>query len=178
MLDYNACAKQLFGTVLFRGIHLEDIEGLLRHMKPSIREGRHRPDVDGIHRTFRIVVYAEKTLPAKERPFPYSAHSFAQPGMLMGEVPALSLKDYYLGRTPLEIKEKYPPLDFQIICIEVSPDVLCAPAPPELASAHAQLMRNMMGFLSQKVIDVRRELYLIRNGWDMYGPENRKVPES
>lgn len=173
-MDYRECAERLKGTVLFQGMKIDDIEKLLSHMQPTLCEGRHHPDADGIHRTFRIVVKAEKALPPKPRPFPYSAHSFAQPGMLMGEIPALSLKDYCLGRTPLEIKEKFPPLNFRITCLELSPEALCASVPAELADAHAQLMRNMMGFLAQKVMDVRRELYLERSNWDMYGPENRK----
>lgn len=175
MLDYSKFADNLVGTVLFQGLERDEILSLLEEMVPPVREGRHHPDEDGIHRTFRLVVACEPAVGRKDREFPFSAHGFCEPGMLMGEIPALSRKDEFLKRTPLSIKPPLPEMgDRKITCLEFSPESFCAPVSDANAAAHAVVMRNMMGFLAQKVIGVRRKLYIEQSGWDMYASENRK----
>ncbi len=171
---YHAYALNLEDTVLFKGLNAIQIEHLLEAMNPTICEGQHHPDADGIHRTFRIVASCEPTPPKATREFPYSSHGFCEPGMIMGEIPAFSLKDYFLKRTPLSLKPAYPNLDYSIVCIEFSPEQFCICPNNSILHEHGILMRNMMGFLAQKVIDSRRDYYLLKGEWDMYSKENRR----
>lgn len=175
MTDYTRYADNLAGTVLFQGLARDEVLSLLEEMQPPVCEGRHHPDADGIHRTFRVVAACSPLPDFRPREFPYSPHGFCEPGMLMGEIPALSRKDEFLNRTPLAIKPAFPAMeDCKIECLEFSPESFCAPISQKNSAAHAVVMRNMMGFLAQKVVGVRRKLYLEQSGWDMFAPSNRK----
>ena len=60
-----------------------------------------------------------------------------------------------------------------MLTLEFTPEMLETTCDGETALAMAKVRRNLMGMLAQKVVDVRRDLYLERSGFDMYGDENR-----
>ena len=175
MPDYARYADSLVGTPLFQGMDANEIRVLLEAMAPPVRFGRADPDEgDGRIRNFQLVVACDPPREPRKRMFPYSGAGFGEPGMIMGEIPALSLKDDYLKRTPLEVKRPLPPLDWDIECLDLTPEMVCADlGSPEAATAQRKFQRNLLGVLAQKVVNVRRELYLERSGWDMFASENR-----
>lgn len=170
---YKRYANNLVSTPLFQGLSADEIEAFLEALRPSIRMGRANPS-EGPIRKFQVIAACNPPQIALQRLFPYSGVGFGMVGMLMGEIPALSLKDDYLKRTPLKYKKDYPPLDWEIECLDFSPDDLCKPYGAEIADIQRKVLRNLLGILAQKVIDVRRELYLSEFGWDMYARENMK----
>lgn len=172
MPDYERYASNLVGTALFQGMDCEEIRALLEAMAPPVHDGRANPD-DGPIRSFQLVASCSPSRGRQTRMFPYSSDGFCEVGMIMGEIPALSLKDDYLKRTPLSVKKPQPSFDWNIECLDLTPEMICADYGPKISPTQLKMIRNLMGMLAQKVVDVRRELYLERSGWDMYAPENR-----
>ena len=92
----------------------------------------------------------------------------------MGLVPAFSLKDNHVSRTPPELKGPCPELPPNTIALEFSPVGLLADLGPEIAHAQLVVLRNAAGILAQKVVDARRKGYIASSGVDIYGPEFRR----
>ena len=167
---YASFAGALVGTPLFRGLDEADIRLLLEALRPDvIRLSGRRPVPDRVD-SFMIVV--DGTPPSGHAPrFAYGLPELGEPGSAMGLVPAFSLKDNHVSRTPSELKGPYPELPPNTIALEFSPVGLLADLGPEIAHAQLVVLRNAAGILAQKVVDARRKGYIASSGVDIYGPE-------
>lgn len=173
MTTYDEYLPQLRTTTLFRDMTDEEILLVLNSMQPPIKKGRPEPEKDknGIPKltAFRMVL---KSTPAREpapRYFKYDMPAFGEPGMLMAEIPALSnMQDYVRpqGGPPGGPMGSRPEMDLETL--EFTPEMITQFYSPESAPAQGKMLRNFLGILSQKVCDVRQELFLLRDGRDMY----------
>ena len=162
---YASFAGALVGTPLFRGLDEADIRLLLEALRPDvIRLSGRRPVPDRVD-SFMIVV--DGTPPSGHAPrFAYGLPELGEPGSAMGLVPAFSLKDNHVSRTPLELKDSYPELPPVF-----SPYDLIADHGPEVARTQLAVLRNTAGVLAQKVVDARRKGYIATAGVDIYASE-------
>lgn len=170
---YAEFLPELRGATLFKDMTDLEILAALDAMSPPVCDGPLRPPADGApHGAFRMVLRTDPPKQASPRRFAYDGQRRGEPGMLMGEVLVLSRKELYMRPTPLSAKPPLPPLEGSMLTLEFTPEMLEAPCSGDAARAMSKVRRNMMGLLAQKVVDVRRELYLERSGYDMYAPEN------
>lgn len=189
-VEYEAYAKNLVGTPLFQGMDSDEIATLLKAMSPSVRQGRANPnDNGGRICDFQLVVSSSAPNPPEagqaqasdggslKNEFPYSGAGFCQVGMIMGEIPAFSKKDDVVKRTPLWVKPPMPDLDWDIECLDLTPEMVCSDLGEKAAPAQRKFLRNLLGTLAQKVVNVRRDLYIERCGWDMFALDNRRVDD-
>lgn len=173
MGPYAECLPELRGTTLFKSMSDVEILLALETMRPPVCEGPLRPPADGSpHKAFRMVLRTDPPKAASSRRFAYDGQKRGEPGMLMGEVLVLSKKELYLKPTPLSVKPPFPPFEGSMLTLEFTPEMLETVCDGEAALAMAKVRRNLMGMLAQKVVDVRRDLYLERSGFDMYGDAN------
>jgi hypothetical protein len=96
---------------------------------------------------------------------------FGEPGMMMGEIPSLSQIFKVLPRPtkmPFKGHQKPPALDLDTL--EVSGEMMTKFYNERVAPAQSVMLRNFLGILAQKVTDVRQELFLLRDGIDLYNP--------
>jgi hypothetical protein len=173
MRDYSEYVSSLRGTVLFVGMSDEEIAVVLNAMQPPVVSGPPSRPADGSpHRAFRIVARTDpyrKPCPGR---FAYGMQGHGEPGMLMGEILVLSRKEEFMKPTPLEIKPKLPSISWQMEMLELTPEMITRFYGAKVAAAQGKMLRNFLGMLAQKVVDVRRELFLERSGYDIYAPEN------
>ena len=171
---YAEFLPELRGTTLFEDLSDAEILSALETMRPPVREGPLTPPEDGSpHEAFLMVLRTDPPKAASPRRFAYDGQKRGEPGMLMGEVLVLSKKELYLKPTPLSVKPPFPPFEGSMLTLEFTPEMLETACDGETALAMAKVRRNLMGMLAQKVVDVRRDLYLERSGFDLYGDENR-----
>lgn len=170
---YAEYLPELRQATLFRDIDDEGIIALLDALKPSICDGPLKPPADGSpHKAFRMVLRTDPPKKAAPRRFPYEMQERCEPGMLMGEVLVLTRKEEFIKPTPLSIKPPLPKRPGKMKTLEFTPAMLIASCQGKAAEAQRIMLRNMMGMLAQKVVDVRRDLYLERSGYDIYAPNN------
>lgn len=171
---YAEYLPELRGMTLFKGMSDTEILLALESMRPPVCEGPLKPPEDGSpHKAFRMVLRTDPPNAASPRRFAYDGQKRGEPGMLMGEVLVLSRKELYLKPTPLSVKPQFPPFEGSMLTLEFTPEMLETACDGKASLAMAKVRRNLMGMLAQKVVDVRRDLYLERSGFDMYGDENR-----
>lgn len=167
---YASFAGALVGTTLFRGLDEADIRLLLDALRPDVTRLSGRRPVPNRVDSFMIVV--DGTPPSGHAPrFAYGLPELGEPGSAMGLVPAFSLKDNHVSRTPPELKDPYPELPPDTIALVFSPDDLIADRGPEVARIQLAVLRNTAGVLAQKVVDARRKGYIATAGVDIYAPE-------
>lgn len=178
MENYREYLQELKSTTLFRDMTDEEIILVLEAMQPRIIEKKQgempmgepregvgkRPDFQ----TFRMIL---QTDPAKEivpREHKYDMPKFGEPGMLMAEIPSLS--QIFAGKKPPKPEEgkakkdrpKGPPikpLPCDMKLLELSGEMVTKFYGPEVAEAQGKMLRNFLGILAQKVMDVRKEKF-------------------
>jgi ABC-type molybdate transport system substrate-binding protein len=168
MSIYEGYLPELRSTTLFRDMTDREILLVLDAMRPPIRQGR--PSMDAAGTPFRMVLRSTPPRVPAPRFFTYDMPAFGEPGMLMAEIPALSrLRDHVKtqGGPPPGHAPKV--LDFQLETLEFDPEMITRFYRPEVSAAQGKMLRNFLGILAQKVCDVRQELFLLRDGRDLYG---------
>lgn len=171
--EYSQYLSSLREATLFRDMEDDEILDLLSAMNPTIVHGRPTgPGSSGIHESFRMVIRSDTKPHAAPRRFKYDFPAFGEPGAMMGEILVLSEKERYLKPTPLSVKPELPPFEGDLLCLELTAEMLTSFYGEGLACAQGKMLRNFMGMLAQKVVDTRRKLTLERTGFDMYAPEN------
>ncbi len=163
----------LRGTVLFVDMSDDEIVTVLNAMQPPVVFGPPSRPADGSpHKAFWIV--ARTNPPHEPHPgkFAYGTQEHGEPGMVMGEILVLSRKEEFMKPTPLGIKPMLPKVSWEMEMLELTPAMITQFYGAEVAPAQGKMIRNLLGMLAQKVVDVRRDLYLERSGYDIYAPEN------
>jgi hypothetical protein len=88
---------------------------------------------------------------------------------MMAEIPALSRFMEYL---PQPLKKPFGPgkkeLEFDLECLQCSGEMMVKFYDQKTTAAQSIMLRNFLGILAQKVMDVRHELFLSRDGVDIY----------
>ncbi len=168
MENYREYLPELKTTTLFQDIDDEALIDLLETMRPPIIRRKAgetiglRPDMAA----FRVVLRGPVREPAPRR-FKWDMPRFGEPGMMMGEIPSLSRFLDHIER-PAKPFFTPKPLEHDLDMLEFSGEMLVKFYGEKVAAAQGVVLRNFLGILAQKVTDVRRELFLLRDGVDMY----------
>jgi len=168
---YAPYLPELRTATLFCDMSDEEILRVLDTLQPPIKQGRPELGQEGKpprEEAFRMVLRSRPARDLAPRHFKYDMPKFGEPGMLMAEIPVLSrMKDYIQDKGgPAGPFGKKP--DMELETLEFTPDMLTRFYTPEASPAQGKMLRNLLGILSQKVCDIRQELFLLRDGRDMY----------
>ncbi|MDR1873265.1 MAG: hypothetical protein LBS60_15315 [Deltaproteobacteria bacterium] len=170
MTNYRDYLPELKSSTLFQDIADDDLIELLETIAPPIVHLKAGQPLEIPDKGNFLIVL--RSTPAKElqpRRFKYDMPKFGEPGMMMAEIPSLSRFLEFLGQKP-ELPFKPKPLDFDLECLKCSGEALTRFYNPKVAPAQSVTLRNFLGILAQKVMDVRRELFLVKEGRDIFNP--------
>ena len=170
MSKYAEYLPELKTSTLFRGMSEEQILTLLDAMHPAIvmRKAGDPMQIPP-EGAFYMALRSTPAKPLVPRQFPYDMPRFGECGMLMFEIPALSHMTEGLTDKP----RRFHPgirraLDFDLEMLLFDEHMITRPYGEETALAQGLMLRNFLGILAQKVCDIRHELFLIRDGRDMF----------
>ena len=181
MENYREYLPELKTTTLFQDMSDEQIITLLEAMQPAI-ERRKKGQV-GIGEMekgkFKMILRTDPAQPIAPRQFKWDMPQFGEPGMIMAEIPAFSCMGDYLpqekGKGNFRPPHQPRPLDFDMDLLVFTSDMITKYYDPEVSQAQGIFTRNMYGILAQKVCDVRHELFLIKNGQDMFRQKDKTL---
>jgi hypothetical protein len=168
MENYSEYLDELMSAPIFLGIGRDSLLELLEALGPRIVRFRAgdclRPPEPGC---FYLTARSNPPRNPEKRRFKYAMPKFGEPGMMMAEIPALSQFAEALDRPP---GNPHPsrPLEFDLDCLLFSAEMAAGVYDPKAARIQSIMMRNFLGILAQKVMDVRQELFLVRDGTDIY----------
>ena len=171
---YEGYLAELRSSTLFQDMTEAEILLVLEAMRPPIKRGVPQPEKDRNGNpqitAFRVVLRSTPAKPLAPRYFKYDMPKFGEPGMMMAEIPALScIKDYVKSQGRPKGLPPRPKHDgIELETLEFTPEMITGFYSAESAPAQGKMLRNLLGILSQKVCDVRRELFLLRDGYDQY----------
>ena len=182
MENYRKYLPELKSTTLFRDMADEEIICVLEAMQPAIIEQKagEMPSIKKDFQVFRMILQGAPDKEQESRKHKYDMPKFGEPGMLMAEIPSLSR--IFEGRKPGEEPDGNPkdgerppkpedgkgekrrpkgppikPLPCDMKFLELSGEMLTKPYGPEVSEAQGKMLRNLLGILAQKVMDVRKE---------------------
>ncbi|MDR2141707.1 MAG: hypothetical protein LBR11_07970 [Deltaproteobacteria bacterium] len=170
MENYREYLPELTSTTIFQDIPEEALIELLEAMAPPIRRrpAGEKPSLSDFN-SFWIILRADPPQSLEPRRFKYDMPKFGEPGMMMAEIPALSrFLDFIPKTAPKPFEPK--PWPFALELLEFTPDSLVKFYSEKVAPAQSVFLRNFLGILAQKVMDVRRELFLLKDGRDIFNP--------
>ena len=170
MSIYKEYLPELKTTTLFQDIPDDELIALLDVMQPKIvlrKAGDPMPPrAEG---TFWMALRSTPARPLQPRQFKYDMPKFGEPGMLMAEIPTYSRMAEGL---PNPRKSGHPGkgknLDYDLEMLEFTEFMMTDFYGEQYAKAQSQALRNYLGILAQKVMDIRHELFLIRDGRDCF----------
>ena len=179
MENYREYLPELKTTTLFQDMTDEEIVLLLEAMQPPI-EHRKKGEM-GIgpveKGTFKMTLRCTPQKPLVPRKFKWDMPKFGEPGIIMAEIPAFSCMGDYLPKGRGNRKPPHPPhpLEADMDLLVFTNDMITAFYSPEVSRVQGIFTRNMYGILAQKVCDVRHELFLIRDGRDMFQEKEKTL---
>ncbi len=164
MANYRDFIPELRSTTLFQNIEEEALLALLEVMGPEIifrKAGTPGlPPIDLEKGLFCVVLKGKPLDQLDTRLDIYNMPKFAEPGMMMGEIPCLSEmrksgapKMRFKGPPPGAPKTK----EFDLYMLRMSGEMVTRFYGEEHSKAQGIMLRNFLGILAQKVTDVRRE---------------------
>lgn len=168
--DYRQWLPELLSTTLFRDIDDEDLIALLEAMAPaviSLKAGEmYPPQIPA--GCFLMYLKSEQAQANKPRRFKWDMPKHGEPGALMGEIPNLcNLREGLNGNGLLIFKKR--PLVAACDLLELTADMLLLDFDDkQVRRAQNTMLRNLMGILSQKVMDVRQDLWKLKFDVDIY----------
>nr|WP_320132297.1 hypothetical protein [uncultured Holophaga sp.] len=174
MSRYADYLPELCTMPLFLGFKDGEILAFLDRMQPAICHDRldlkqAREAHPGQDTPFRVLLRGGSVHELTQSPFPFAMPAFGTPGVLMAEIPSFSrLLDHVRpqGGPPGGHRQgSEAPIPESL---EFTPDSITRFHDSETAPLQARMLRNLLGMLAQKVCDVRRELFLLRDGRDLY----------
>ncbi|MDR0549143.1 MAG: hypothetical protein LBI10_07020 [Deltaproteobacteria bacterium] len=168
MENYRDYTPELKTTTIFQGLEDEALLDLLKAMGPPIvrlkaGERLSLPEKG----QFFIVLKSSPGREIEPRRFKYAMPKFGEPGMMMAEIPGLSLFMEALAKKPTPPFEPKP-LESDLDCLRLTGDMAVKFYDQKVAPAQSVFLRNFLGILAQKVMDVRRELFLLKDGRDIF----------
>jgi hypothetical protein len=168
MTNFREYLPYLLSSTLFQDIEGDDLIELLETINPPIvhfKAGEPLSTPDMSH--FLVTLRAIPAQNIQPRRFKYDMPKFGEPGMMMAEIPSLSRFMEFLDKKP-ERPFKPRPLPFDLECLQFSGESITRFYNPKVALAQSVVLRNFLGILAQKVMDVRRELFLLKDGRDIF----------
>ena len=178
MENYREYLTDLKTTTLFQDMTDEEIILFLEAAQPKI-ERRKKGEI-GIgpmeKGSFKVILRTVPQVPLAPRKFKWDMPHFGEPGMIMAEIPAFSCMGDALPPRKNAFNP-HPPrvLDYDMDLLVFTVDSITAFYSPEVSRAQGIFTRNMYGILAQKVCDVRHELFLIRDGRDIFREEDKTL---
>lgn len=164
MSRYREFLPELKSMTLFRNIEEEPLIALLQVMAPELvrreKGARGMPPIDLDRGLFCVVLRGKPLDQLEPRLDVYNMPRYAEPGMMMGEIPCLS--EMRKSRAP-RMRFKGPPPggpkneDFDLYMLRMSGEMLTRFYGEQYCAAQGMMLRNFLGILAQKVTDVRRE---------------------
>lgn len=173
MSDYRKYLKELKSTTLFQEIEDESLIALLDAMRPEIRVWKAGQPLPPLGDGFAVSLRIDPERPIAPRRFKYAMPKPWEPGFLMGEIPALSRLRESL---PPSVRKAPPHTHgYDVEFLYFPRGMLTAVYGDGVAEAQHKLLENYLGMLAQKVCDVRRELFLLRDGRDIYSEHDKTL---
>jgi hypothetical protein len=170
MENYGEYLKDLKNTAIFQEIEEADLLKLLESFAFKIEKRKANEPMGPLPKNkFMILLRAYPSVKNTKTRFKYDMPDLGASGFLMAEIPALSvMSEGFKNRPerPASLVHKPPKFDTDVLIVDV--DVLLTYQGDKLWAAQSKLLRNLLGMLAQKVCDVRQELFLLRDGYDMY----------
>lgn len=177
MEHYREYLSDLKTSTLFQNMTEEEILLLLEAMGPRI-EHRNKGDM-GLgpmpRGTFMVTLRSNPRRPLAWRKFRYDMPQFGEPGMIMAEIPAFSRMGEGLPKGSKPPMHPPHPLEMDLDLLVFTDEMVTAYYGPEVARVQGIFTRNMYGILAQKVCDVRHELFLLRDGRDMFQERDKTL---
>jgi hypothetical protein len=175
MENYDAYLPELKNMPLFQDLEDDALLALLQALGPKIiRKKAGEPPEPPVFGKFKILLKSGSPRAQEPRRFKWAMPAFGEPGFLMGEIPSLS-RFFAADPKPMRhkglFKKKHPIPPTDVEMLEVSGEMLTRYYNAEVAPAQGVMLRNLLGMLAQKVIDTRRELFLLRDGVDLFQAE-------
>ncbi len=167
--DYSEWLAELMGTTLFQDIEGGALIALLEAMQPRVVRlaagDMFPPQFTPGH--FMVFLREDAGQKPAPRRFKWDMPKRGEPGLLMGEIPSLSrFRDGMGGQELFTLKRK--PLERACDLLELSGEMLTARYDEHVHAAQNTVLRNLLGILAQKVIDVRQDLFKVKYGVDIY----------
>jgi hypothetical protein len=168
MQYYREYLPELKTTTIFQDIDDESILDLLTIMGPKIvyvKAGTQLQLPESGY--FYIVLKSHPPKDPEPRRFKYAMPKFGEPGMMMAEIPALSRFLEFMDKPP-QMPGPHKPLEVDLDCLLCSGEMIVRFYNDKIAPVQSIMIRNFLGILAQKVMDVRQELFLLRDGVDIF----------
>lgn len=184
MGNYRDYLPELKSTTLFRDMSDDEIICVLEAMQPAIIEQKagEMPSINRDFQMFRMILQGNPKQEIALRKHKYDMPKFGEPGMLMAEIPSLSR--IFEGKKPGEGPGGRPedgkrppkpedgkgpkkgpkgppirPLPCDMKFLEFSGEMMTKSYGSGVAEAQGKMLRNLLGILAQKVMDVRKEKF-------------------
>ena len=156
-------------AAIFQDIDEDTLLSLLDYMDFKIIQKKAGGEMKPLQKgTFQILLRAYPEIANTKTRFKYDMPDFGACGFLMAEIPELSrFLDGFKNRPKRSFKHKPPQYDMDVMVVETD-KLMTTIENCSLEKARNTLLRNLLGMLAQKVCDVRHELFLLRDGYDMY----------
>lgn len=181
MVDYREYLNELKSATLFQGIEDGNLIAMLDVMQPEIKhidEGGELPVTPPDFPRFAVFLRGYPQKKIEERRFKYDMPKFGEPGMMMGEIPSLS----EMNETARPMKKmrfpkggkgmpKRAPMDVMLM----SGEMITKFYNSDISSAQSKMLRNFLGILAQKVTDIRHDLFLAKDNFDIYGESDKTL---
>jgi len=163
MSIYHKYLPQLKLMPLFQGIDDNYILDLVEAMQPQIvlrKTGMPNPMEGFTGSEFLVCLKNNLSNEVKAKPSKYTMPEMGEPGMMMGEIPGLSLARQRPAEPKPEGAKKPPmpprppqPVDQE--CLIMDGEMIVKFYSAELYPAQAKMIKNFFGILTQKITDIR-----------------------
>lgn len=167
-INYRNWLPEIKSMTLFQDIGENDLIDLLEVMAPEvihIEVGEEFPPFNA--GSFKVFL---KRYPPKEqipRRFKWDMPKHDEPGLIMGEIPCLSRFMEKLDRK-FSPPHGSKPREYACDLLEMNTDMMLKYYNARVYPAQSVMIRNLMGILAQKVMDVRQDLFMSKFGVDIY----------
>ena len=162
---YSSYLPELKTMTVFQDIADGELVALLDQMQPKIiyvKVGEFSPPMAPA--SFKLYLKSHDAKPLEPRKFKWDMPKHGEPGAMMGEIPALSRYGEFLERKmPFPHKPSPAKNDYELL--EFTVDSFTKYYNAEVYPAQSVMLRNFLGILAQKVMDVRRDLF--QQKWDV-----------
>lgn len=170
MNKYKKYLDDMKNSAIFQDINTDQLLSLLNKFDFPICQSKAGGKRVGMPRNgFQIALQSYPKTENEKLRFKYDMPTFGACGFLMGEIPSLSRLRDGIKFPPvgsMKFPHGAPKIDLDVMVVDI--DTLLTDQGEDTREAQWQLMRNLLGMLAQKVCDVRQELFLLRDGRDMY----------
>ncbi|MBQ9991851.1 MAG: hypothetical protein IJP33_00290 [Firmicutes bacterium] len=161
MENYRDFLPELKTIPLFYGIEDDALIALLEAMQPKIihRTTNNMPPMRFGEGLWMLGLKNNLNGEIAPRENQYAMPNFGEPGAMMGEVPGMSEAFLYRKNMPKPAappKPAGPPKEVDDYVLEMSSDMMTKFYSDEVYPAQAQMNRNMLGIMAEKVTHIRK----------------------